>query len=90
MKLYTVGYESCDIEDFTEFLRKHKIRQVADLRKNPVSRKKGFSKSRLAENLALKKIDYLHLAALGVPREWRKLAKEEKITRKKMFSDLRS
>ena len=87
MTLFTVGYEGCDIEDFTEFLRKKKIRQVADLRKNPVSRKKGFSKNRLAAALAEKKIEYRHIGALGVPRDWRKKNKEGLISRKKMFSD---
>lgn len=87
MKIYTVGYEGCDIQEFVEFLHKNKIKEVADLRKNPLSRKKGFSKNKLAENLATKKIRYLHLPNLGVPSPWRKQAKAELITRKKMFSD---
>jgi len=87
MKLFTVGYEGCDIQEFVEFLSSKKIKLVADVRKNPVSRKRGFSKNKLAEALATKNIAYIHLPALGVPTEWRKKAKEELITRKKMFSD---
>lgn len=87
MKIYTVGYEGSDIEDFVAFLKRKKIRLVVDVRKNPVSRKKGFSKNKMAENLALKKIDYLSIKNLGVPTQWRKLAKEEVITRKRMFAD---
>ncbi len=87
MKLYTVGYEGCDIEEFTTALKEAGVTQVADLRKNPVSRKRGFSKRLMGEALAEKKIEYLHLPGLGVPTEWRKLAKEELITRKKMFKD---
>jgi uncharacterized protein (DUF488 family) len=87
MKLYTVGYEGCDIDEFTTALKKKGVRQVADLRKNPVSRKKGFSKRLLGEALAKKKIEYIHVPGLGVPTEWRKKAKEEVITRKKMFHD---
>jgi uncharacterized protein (DUF488 family) len=87
MKLFTIGYEGSNIEEFTESLKKQKIHTVADLRKNPVSRKKGFSKRLLGEALHEKGIDYVHLPGLGVPTEWRKKAKEEIITRKRMFSD---
>lgn len=87
MKLYTVGYEGCDIDEFTEALKLNGIEQVADLRKNPVSRKRGFSKRLLGEALAEKKIEYVHMGSLGVPTEWRKQAKEEIITRQKMFRD---
>lgn len=63
-KLYTIGYESCEIDEFVRGLSQRKIEVVADLRKNPVSRKPGFAKSRLAA--ALGKIDYLHMPELGV------------------------
>ncbi len=87
MTLYTVGYEGLDIDEFCEALKKNRIELVVDVRKNPVSRKKGFSKRLLAENLQNFKIEYEHLGGLGVPSEWRKQAKEEIITRKKMFRD---
>ena len=87
MELYTVGYEGLDIDEFTVFLKKKKIQVIADLRKNPVSRKKGFSKHKLAEQLKLKKIDYAHFPALGTPSAWRKLEDQGKITRKKMFEE---
>jgi len=87
MTLYTVGYEGCDIEDFVAFLKKNNISCIIDIRKNPVSRKKGFSKSRLSERLAEKKIDYVHFGSLGVPSAWRKEEKAHLITRRKMFSD---
>ena len=87
MELYTVGYEGLEIDEFTSFLRKNKIQIIADLRKNPVSRKKGFSKYKMAEQLELKKIAYAHFPALGTPSAWRKLENEGKISRKKMFED---
>jgi uncharacterized protein (DUF488 family) len=87
MELYTVGYEGCDIDEFTDFLKKKKIQLIADLRKNPVSRKKGFSKNKMAEQLKLRKIDYMHLPGLGTPSAWRKLEAQGKITRKKMFEE---
>ena len=85
MKLFTIGYEGWEIEDFSNFLKKNKIEMVIDTRKNPVSRKKGFSKNKMAEQLSLKKIDYLHLRDLGTPTEWRKLEKIGKLSREKMF-----
>ena len=87
MKLFTVGYEGLDIDDFIAGLKKAGIQRIADVRKNPVSRKKGFSKNKLAEALAREGLAYNHFPALGVPTEWRKQAKAEVITRKKMFAD---
>jgi uncharacterized protein (DUF488 family) len=85
MTLYTVGYEGCEVEEFVQFLKKNKIEIIADLRKNPVSRKRGFSKHKLAEQLAKKKIEYVHYVALGTPTIWRKMEKAGRMTRQKMF-----
>src|ERR1700689_2559801 len=85
MKLYTVGYEGWYIEEFVPFLKAKKIRCVADLRKNPVSRKKGFSKNKLRDHLATVGIYYVHLGALGVPSAWRKAAKDNPAARLRMF-----
>ncbi|QDK39307.1 DUF488 family protein [Bdellovibrio sp. NC01] len=87
MTLYTVGYEGCDIEQFLAGLKEHEVTCVIDIRKNPVSRKKGFSKSRLKENLEAQKIEYVHIGALGVPSAWRKKQKAKLISRAKMFAD---
>jgi uncharacterized protein (DUF488 family) len=86
-KLFTVGYEGTDIDDFVAGLKKAKIKHLADVRKNPVSRKKGFSKKRLAEALGQVGIEYTHWPSLGVPTLWRKEAKAKIITRAKMFKD---
>lgn len=87
MKIYTVGYEGLDIDQFLEILQKNKITRLLDIRKNPVSRKKGFSKNKLRENLQTVDIEYQHFGGLGVPSAWRKSEKAHLITRKKMFSD---
>lgn len=87
MKLFTIGYEGFEIEEFTAFLAKKRIRRLIDTRKNPVSRKKGFSKHKLAAALAEKKIDYFHLPGLGTPTEWRHQEQRGEITREKMFRD---
>lgn len=87
MKIYTIGYEGCEIEDFLKSLKKQKITCIADVRKTPASRKRGFSKRLLAEHLAKAHIEYRHFGNLGVPSAWRKEAKAHLITREKMFRD---
>lgn len=87
MTIYTAGYEGTEITAFATFLKSKKIKLVIDIRKTPLSRKKGFSKRKLAENLKLKGLDYSHMPGLGVPGEWRKLAKSNFISREKMFDD---
>jgi uncharacterized protein (DUF488 family) len=87
MTVYTIGYQDSNIDDFVSFLARKKIEEIVDVRKNPVSRKKGFSKNKLAAALAEKKIDYCHFPELGVPQAWRQADHSHRITREKMFRD---
>lgn len=64
-----VGYEGKDIASFLEELTAWKIETVVDVRLNPLSRKKGFSKRALAEALAEAGIRYSHMPALGNPKD---------------------
>lgn len=73
--VFTVGYEATDIDRFIATLKNVGIKQVADVRAVAVSRKKGFSKTRLAERLASEGIDYLHLIDLGDPKPGREAAR---------------
>jgi uncharacterized protein (DUF488 family) len=86
MNVSTVGYEGWYIDDFVAFLRRSQVQLVADIRKNPISRKKGFSKKTLREALAAVGIEYAHFGGLGVPSAWRKMAKDNPAARLKMFS----
>lgn len=52
-----------------EELRQQGVRVLVDVRLTPLSRKPGLSKRRLAERLADAGIEYLHLKALGNPKE---------------------
>lgn len=70
--IYTVGYEGLTIDAYIEKLKTNKISMIVDVRKNPLSRKKGFSKKSLCSSLEEKGIKYLHLPGLGVPSEHRK------------------
>lgn len=64
-----VGYEGKDISTFLQELKAWKIDTVVDVRLNPLSRKKGFSKKALTEALADVGIRYRHLPALGNPKD---------------------
>ena len=71
MIFYTIGYEGLDPKQFITHLAYHGVNVVADIRKLPVSRKKGFSKTALKETLDDKQIDYLNFQQLGAPKALR-------------------
>ena len=71
MIFYTIGYEGLDPKQFITYITRHGIDVVADIRKLPVSRKKGFSKTALKESLGDKSIDYLNFQQLGAPKALR-------------------
>lgn len=66
--LYTIGYEGQDVHDFISIIDLHQIKRIIDVRRNPISRKFGFSKRRLQELLAANNIDYVHIVELGTPK----------------------
>lgn len=67
--IVSVGYEGRTIEAFVADLQRVGVRTVADVRLNAVSRKAGFSKTRLKEALAAAGIGYRHLRSLGNAKE---------------------
>ncbi len=69
--LFTIGYEGAALDDFLRRLRAAGVDVVVDVRELPISRRKGFSKSTLAEALAKQGIGYVHKRELGAPREIR-------------------
>ena len=71
MNLYTIGYEGLDLKQFITYLTHHGVDVVADIRKLPVSRTRGFSKTALKETLDDKRIDYLNFQQLGTPKALR-------------------
>jgi uncharacterized protein (DUF488 family) len=68
-RLVSIGYEGRSAEDLVDELRHQGVRVLVDVRLTPLSRKPGLSKRRLAERLADAGIEYLHLKALGNPKE---------------------
>lgn len=62
----TIGYEGASIETYINKLIQNDIRTLVDVRKNPISRKYGFSKSTLSSLLERLGIEYLHMPTLGI------------------------
>jgi transcriptional regulator with XRE-family HTH domain len=67
--IVSVGYEGRTIEAFVADLQRAGVRTVADVRLNAISRKAGFSKTRLKEALSAAGIGYRHLRSLGNAKE---------------------
>lgn len=65
--VYTVGYEGKSVDAFFNFLLDKGIETVVDVRANPVSRKYGFSGSRMKQIGGSLGIGYQHFPNLGVP-----------------------
>lgn len=74
-QIYTIGYEGTDIERFVQTLKIIGVEQLIDVRAVALSRKKGFSKNGLRERLEAEGIEYVHLAALGDPKDGRDAAR---------------
>ena len=65
----SIGYEQRTIEDLVELLQSHGVAVLVDVRLNPISRKKGFSKKALASALIDAGIEYRHERDLGNPKD---------------------
>jgi uncharacterized protein (DUF488 family) len=87
--LFTTGYAGHDLDSFFEKLRGHGVETIVDVRQNPVSRKKGFSKSRLSEFLTHNGIRYVHMVRLGVPRALRDRLRSGQCTLEEYFHEFR-
>jgi uncharacterized protein (DUF488 family) len=63
--MYSVGYEGLTVGGLVERLQQSRIEELVDVRANPVSRRPGFSKKRLAESVTAAGIAYRHEPLLG-------------------------
>ena len=70
--IFTVGYEGTEIEKFASKLTENAIVALIDVRKNAISRKKGFSKTKLSDKMRSIGIEYYHMPELGIPSSLRK------------------
>jgi len=70
--IQTIGYQNLKFNDFIKILQERGVRLVIDVRNNPFSFKKGFSKKWLSTHLPEYKIDYINIPELGIPSKDRK------------------
>lgn len=75
VRLMTIGYEGADIADFIATLKASNVSTLIDVRELPLSRKKGFSKNKLREQLEAAGVAYLHVKQLGDPKPGRLAAR---------------
>jgi uncharacterized protein (DUF488 family) len=74
LTIFTTGYEQHRRpEDLVERLVASGVRRLIDVRELPLSRRRGFSKTKLGERLAEAGIAYEHVRALGNPKPLRDL-----------------
>ena len=76
--LYTIGYEGLHFEQYVNKLLKNGVQLLCDVRRNPLSRKFGFSKRSLASLLPKIGIGYEHVSELGIASEFRKKLETER------------
>jgi uncharacterized protein (DUF488 family) len=67
--LIGIGYQGLTLDELSGQLAKWGVTVLVDVRLNAVSRKPGFSKSRLSAHLAERGIGYVHSPALGNPKD---------------------
>jgi len=68
---FTIGYEGSSFDGYLNRLIKHNVRTLIDVRKNPLSRKYGFSKKTLSETVKKLGMEYIHIPELGIASERR-------------------
>jgi uncharacterized protein (DUF488 family) len=59
------------VDGLLDLLLRASMRRLIDVRCNPIARRYGFHKESLRRLCADVDIEYLHMAALGVPSAWR-------------------
>lgn len=69
--LYTIGYEGSSFDGFLNRLIKNNIKTLVDVRRNPLSRKYGFSKTTLSDTVIKLGMEYLHIPTLGIDSDKR-------------------
>jgi uncharacterized protein (DUF488 family) len=76
----SVGYEKFkDSRDFASMLAAEGVERLIDVRELPISRRRGYAKTALADALAGAGVQYVHLRALGNPKPYRDLYKSGRV-----------
>lgn len=69
--LFTIGYEGISLEEYLNRLLKNDVKILIDVRKNPLSMKFGFSKTRLKRYCESLGVQYIHFPEVGIQSEQR-------------------
>src|SRR6201990_1321746 len=77
-KFFTIGYEQTSAKSVLDELEHAGVKLLVDVHAVTSSRRPGFSKNQLAAGLDERGIGYLHLQALGTPKEGRLAARSGK------------
>ena len=77
LRLVTIGYEGASLAAFIDTLKEAGVTLLLDVRELPSSRRKGFSKTPLADALASEGITYRHERELGTPKSLRHQYRED-------------
>lgn len=86
--VWTIGYEGKTLEAYLHELTINGVKVLCDVRRNPISRKKGFSKTALSEALAGRGVEYRHYPDLGISSALRKNLKTDE-DRQRLFCSYR-
>ncbi len=84
--LFTIGYEGISFDAYLSRLVANNIKLLCDVRRNPLSRKYGFSKSTLRDAVESLGIRYMHIPELGISSEKRRTL-ETRADYEKLFRD---
>ncbi len=78
-KVYTIGYEGKEFDEFLKLLDEYGVKRVVDVRSYPSSKRSEFDKKNLKDELFKASIKYRHLSQLGGLRDkdYEEIMKEE-------------
>jgi len=65
--LFTLGYEGITIDTYLDKLIYNNVIALIDIRRNPISKKYGFSKNQFRRFLESIGVEYFHFPELGIP-----------------------
>jgi uncharacterized protein (DUF488 family) len=74
---FTIGYEGSSLEGYLNRLIRNNVKTLVDVRRNPLSRKYGFSKKTLSDTVRKLGIGYVHIPELGIASDRRQELKTQ-------------
>lgn len=74
MKIFTLGYQGINIQEYITTLLTNDVAVVLDVRETPWSYKRDFSRSNFSQQLEDFGIQYVHVKSAGNPSKNRKTA----------------